>query len=35
MDDLRLETIFHQVRATLMQFGIDVSIRLQTRRACC
>ena len=29
LDDLRLETIFNQVRATLMQFGVDTSIRLE------
>jgi len=30
MDDLRLETIFEQVRATLMQFGIEGTVRLQS-----
>lgn len=30
MDDARLEMIFDQVRATLMQFGIEGAVRLQT-----
>ena len=30
IDDLRLEKIFHQVRATLSQFGIDTTLRIQS-----
>ncbi len=30
MDDARLETIFRQVRATLLQFGIEGTVRMQS-----